>query len=101
MRRVAAVSVVAGAVFCCIAAPAFAHVITQAQLRTAAGKAAAAIKRDTGASSTRDPVRDQGRREAQGHAHHLAHRRVDLLLTGLAGAGPLLLEPVDRRAYVP
>ena len=37
----------------CFAAPAFAHVITQAQMRTAAGKAAAAIKRDTGASSTR------------------------------------------------
>jgi Tfp pilus assembly protein FimT len=34
------------------AAPAFAHVITKAQMRTAAGKAAASIKQQTGASST-------------------------------------------------
>jgi Tfp pilus assembly protein FimT len=41
------------AIFGCLAAPAFAHVITRAQMRTTAGKAAAAIKKDTGASSTR------------------------------------------------
>jgi hypothetical protein len=37
----------------CLVTPAFAYVITKAQMRAAAGKAAAAIKRDTGASSTR------------------------------------------------
>lgn len=52
MRRLVAVSVAAVA-FLCLAAPAFAHVITQAQMRAAAGRAAASIKRDTGASSTR------------------------------------------------
>jgi Tfp pilus assembly protein FimT len=41
------------AIFGCLAAPAFAHVITRTQMRTAAGKAAASIKKDTGASSTR------------------------------------------------
>jgi hypothetical protein len=44
---------VAAVAFLCLATPAFAHVITQSQMRTAAGKAAAAIKNDTGASSTR------------------------------------------------
>jgi hypothetical protein len=38
---------------CCWAAPAFAHVITKAQLRAAAGRAAASIKNETGATSTR------------------------------------------------
>ena len=52
MRRVAAVSVALVA-FCCQAAPASAHVVTQSQMRAAAGKAAAAIKKDTGASSAR------------------------------------------------
>lgn len=41
------------AALCCTAAPAFAHVITKAQMRTAAGRAAASIKNQTGASSTR------------------------------------------------
>jgi hypothetical protein len=39
--------------FLCLAAPAFAHVITQSQMRAAAAKAAASIKKDTGATSTR------------------------------------------------
>jgi hypothetical protein len=52
VRRVVAVSAVAVA-FLCLAAPAFAHVITQTQMRAAAGRAAASIKKDTGASSTR------------------------------------------------
>jgi hypothetical protein len=52
VSRVAAVSIVLLAL-CCWAAPAFAGTITQAQMRTAAGKAAASIKKDTGASSAR------------------------------------------------
>jgi hypothetical protein len=52
VSRVAAVSL-ALVVFFSLAAPAFAHLITQSQMRTAAGKAAASIKRDTGASSAR------------------------------------------------
>jgi hypothetical protein len=52
VRRLIAVSIAVVA-FGCIAAPAFAHVITQSQMRTAAGKAAARIKKDTGASSSR------------------------------------------------
>ena len=38
---------------CCAAAPAFASVITQSQMRAAAGRAAASIKSETGASSTK------------------------------------------------
>jgi hypothetical protein len=52
VRRLLAVSVALVA-FCSLAAPAFAHVITRAQMRAAADKAATAMKRDTGASSTR------------------------------------------------
>jgi hypothetical protein len=51
--RAFAVAGIALAVLCCWAAPALAHVITRTQMRAAAGKAAAAIKNDTGASSTR------------------------------------------------
>jgi predicted secreted Zn-dependent protease len=51
--RTVAVAAVAAAVLALTAAPALAHVITRAQMRTAAGKAAASIKKQTGASSTR------------------------------------------------
>jgi ribosomal protein L19E len=52
VTRVVAVSL-AAVTFLCLAAPAFAHVITQSQMRAAAGRAAVSIKKDTGASSTR------------------------------------------------
>jgi Tfp pilus assembly protein FimT len=52
VRRLAAAAV-AVAILGCLAAPAFAHVITRTQMRAAAGKAAASIKKQTGASSTR------------------------------------------------
>jgi Tfp pilus assembly protein FimT len=52
VRRLA-VAVLTVAIFGCLAAPAFAHVISRAQMRSAAGKAAASIKKETGASSTR------------------------------------------------
>jgi len=51
--RRAAVVIVAVVAFGCLATPAFAHVITQTQMRSAAGKAAASIKKQTGASSAR------------------------------------------------
>lgn len=51
--RALAVAAVALTAVCCWAAPAFAHVITRAQMRAAAGQAAVSIKKDTGASSTR------------------------------------------------
>jgi hypothetical protein len=51
--RQAAAVLIAVAALCCVAAPAFAHVITRTQMRTAAAKAAASIKKDTGASSAR------------------------------------------------
>ena len=51
--RSLAIAATALAAFCCLAAPAFAHVITRAQMRAAAGRAAASIKQQTGASSTK------------------------------------------------
>lgn len=51
--RSLAIAATALVAFCCLAAPALAHVITRTQMRAAAGRAAASIKKDTGASSTR------------------------------------------------
>jgi hypothetical protein len=51
--RWAAAVAIALVAFCSMAAPAFAHVITRSQMRAAAGRAAASIKQDTGATSTR------------------------------------------------
>ena len=52
MRSLAAAAIALVAL-CCWAAPAMAHVITQTQMRKAAGRAAASIKTQTGATSTR------------------------------------------------
>ena len=52
MRSLAVAAAVLVAL-CCLAVPAFAHVITSAQMRAAAGRAAVSIKKDTGASSAR------------------------------------------------
>jgi hypothetical protein len=51
--RSLAIAAATVAAFCCLAAPALAHVITKTQMRTAAGRAAASIKKQTGASSTK------------------------------------------------
>jgi hypothetical protein len=51
--RSLAVAATALVSFCCLTAPALAHTITRTQMRTAAARAAASIKKDTGASSTR------------------------------------------------
>jgi hypothetical protein len=51
--RSAAVAAVALVALWCWAAPAFAHVLTQAQMRAAAARAAASIKKQTGATGTR------------------------------------------------